>query len=251
MRIFTNFPEAMSEIKRDMAEMGVQVKTQTVQDKIITDTDEYDTVELMNYAYTVVNPRFEDLTPTQPWADAEWAERLAGIKGKPVNPGTAYTLWRDEKHDWREFLEDLHGNPLSRVHGGGADYNPDRVRFAYSYSERLHLAAQVGNVVKRLKEDPYSRQCYVSVWRPDVDVTRLGRRRVPCSLGYHFMYRDGALHITYSMRSCELGTFFPNDQFFALKLLHYVAEEVGMVPGRFSHFINSFHCYKKTMGYVF
>lgn len=251
MRFFKDFPEAMSEIKRDMSEMGVEVKTKTVQDKDITGTDEYDTVELMNYAYTVIQPRFEDLTPTQPWADAEWEERLAGLNGSPVNPGEAYKLWRDEKHSWEDFLEDVHGVPLARTHYERETYDPNRVRFAYSYPERLHVSAQVRHVIKRLREDPFSRQCYVSIWRPDMDALRFGNRRVPCSLGYHFMFRENRLHITYSMRSCELGTFFPNDQFFALKLLHHVADETDLSTGRFSHFINSFHCYKKTMGYVF
>jgi thymidylate synthase len=227
MRIFSNFKEAFSEIKRDLAEMGVRVHTDTMQDKFIGDDPDYDTKELMNYIYTVNWPKFEDLEPTQPWADEEWRDRLNGIMGNPLNPGEAYKL-RPEV--WNEFL-----------HNG---------TFAYTYSERLHKEGQIFHLIERLRKDRGSRQLYAVMWNPQ-DSQWLGTQRVPCSLGWHFMCRKDKLHMTYFMRSCDFSTHFQNDIYLALKLQHFVANQVGIEMGRFTHFMSSLHVYMKDVKDVF
>lgn len=263
MRIFNNFPEAMSEIKRDLGEMGSKVRTTTVQDKSLADTGDYDTVELMNYMYCVTNPRFEELKPVQPWADAEWRERKAGAQGVPCNPGAAWQLRSENEGDnitWEDYLE-IDGQPR-RTHKDAAEHrgevmklftNPrqqHRVGFSYAYPERLSRMNQVDAVIEALRKDPMSRQAYVAMWNPE-DSDRLGVRRVPCSLGWHFLFRDGALHVMYMMRSCEFSTHFQNDIYLAMRLQEHVAEEARLPRGRFSHFISSFHCYERGLRDVF
>lgn len=226
MRIFTRFPEAFAEIKRDLAEMGTKVHPQTMQDKDVSGDTSFDTLELQNYNYTVLEPFFKDLNPTRPWVDAEWKERLEGIEGRSLNPGEAYKL-REEI--WSEFL-----------HNG---------RFAYTYSERLQF--QVMDIIERLKKDPESRQLYIGMWSNDFDTNRLGSMRVPCSLGWHFMVRRGKLHMTYFMRSCDLITHFHNDVYLSLKLQDYVAIQTGIPLGNFTHFISSLHVFQKDVVGVF
>jgi thymidylate synthase len=227
MRIFTDFNDAFGEIKRDLKEMGLLVRTKTMQDKNIEYDEDYQTFELMNYIYTVVNPRFEDINPTQPWADEEWIERLWGIEGAPVNPGLAY---KRREEIWNEFLHD------------GC--------FAYTYSERFSCSVQVLDIIERLKEDRGSRQLYVVMWNYE-DSDHLGTNRVPCSLGWHFMCREGLLHMTYFMRSCDFATHFQNDVYLSLKLQDYVSKKAGISIGRFTHFISSFHVYRKDVKDVF
>ena len=85
MRIYQNFREVRSEVKRDLAEMGINVHTQTYQDKFIGDDPMMATKELQNYMYCVVDTSHPaDMLPTQPWADAEFQER---ISGQHMNPG--------------------------------------------------------------------------------------------------------------------------------------------------------------------
>lgn len=226
MRIFSNFTEALNEIKRDLAEMGIEVHPETMQDKYVGGNPDYHTKELQNYDYTVKNAVscLSQLSPTQPWADAELVERLSG---QPINPGQAYKLRADV---WDEFLHDG--------------------RFGYTYAERM--AGKITEIIEEIKVRPDSRQLYLSIWNTNVDPYNIGGiSRVPCSLGYLFQIRNGKLNITYTMRSCDFATHFQNDIYLAVKLMEHIAKETGYVPGNFTHFINSLHIYKKDIKGVF
>lgn len=235
MRIFENFNEAFSEIKRDLAEMGIDVHTKTMQNKNIEKDDNYSTKELQFYSYRIIDPMksigdLYEALPNKEWAVAEWDERRQGIEGNPVNPGEAYKL---REGVWNEFL------------------NKDG-KFDYSYSDRFASNNQVLQVIKALKNDPMSRQAYISIWNVE-DTSYLGTAisRVPCSLGYLFQYRQGKLNLEYNMRSCDFNTHFKNDVFEALMLLAYVSNLTGLPAGDFIHHIASFHVYKKDIADVF
>lgn len=229
MRIFTNYKQALNEIERDLREMGTVVHPATVQNKDVANDPNFDTYELQNYIYCVTQPRIGDLSPTQPWADAEWQERLRGIHGFPVNPGVAWNF-RDDV--WKEFL------------------NADG-EFDYVYSERLSAFDPVGRVISRLRADSDSRQLYISVWYPE-DIKYIGgERRVPCTLGYLVQVRRGEVDITYIQRSADFVTHFHNDLFMCRKLQEYIAEAVGKPAGHFTHWIGSLHVFKKDVAGVF
>jgi thymidylate synthase len=225
MRIFSNFEEALKEIKRDLAEMGTEVHPQTMQDKYVGDNPEYSTKELQNYDYTVKDAYYSisQLSPSQPWADAEFKERISGM---PLNPGEAYKL-RPEV--WDEFLHDG--------------------RFAYTYAERMW--GKIDLIVQEIKKNSNSRQLYLNIWEGGDLYYLGGQSRVPCSLGYLFQVRGGKLHMTYFMRSCDYATHFQNDVYLAVKLLDYIAHAVGLEAGNFTHFIGSFHIYRKDAEGVF
>ena len=227
MRIFSDFPEAFNEIRRDLKEMGLPVETQTMQDKLIQPGDNLDTVELMNYIYTVTNPDIADLKPTRPWVENEWHERRSGIYGDSINPGIA---WRSRADTWEEFL-----------HNG---------EFSYTYADRFSSYKQVLSIIRRLKEDKFSRQLYISMWA-SADSAKLGVERVPCSLGWHFLYRGGQLHMTYFMRSCDFATHFQNDVYLSMKLLMHVALACDLPMGRFTQFMSSLHVYTRDVEDVF
>ena len=57
--------------------------------------------------------------------------------------------------------------------------------------------------------------------------------------------------MTYLMRSCDYATHFQNDVYLAVRLLDYVAHAVGLEAGNFTHFIGSFHIYRKDAEGVF
>ena len=252
MRIFKTFPEAFNEIQRDLREMGIHVDNTHMQDK----QGSFPTYELYNYGYTVLEPSLDDLKPVQPWCDEEWKDRFRGIKGDGLNPGRSWN-WREDDHMiWADYLE-AEGVPLEKG-VTPADWKRENAErgyepflFAYTYSERFAINQQVLRIIRELRNNPNSRQLYVSLWDPHHDAERLGKRRVPCSLGWHFMFRNELLHVTYFMRSCDFVTHFHNDCWLTLKLLHYVADCADMKPGRFSHFINSFHVYEKDVKNVY
>lgn len=236
MRIYMNWAEAYEEIKRDLAEMGIEVKPKTMQDKNIEGNPDYETKELQNYCYTLLNAKSSDITGViQPWADEEFKERVTYPTLDEnnvlhfINPGTA---WETRKDVWTEYM-----------HEG---------KMAYTYNERIWRNDQLTEIINRLKEDHDSRQLWLSIWDPNEDPNKLGGiSRVPCSLGYNFQYRDGKLNIHYVMRSCDFNTHFVNDVYLGIKLLEYVANECGMEVGSFTHTMFSLHVYKKDIKNVF
>lgn len=228
MRMYLDIREALEEIKRDLKEMGIEVRTKTMQDKNIELISTFFTLELQNYNYMVLN-----VDPTkvpgvsQPWADSEFLER---IRFKPVNPGEA---WKSRTEIWEPLLE-----------GGG--------KFSYTYGERLHLNYQLERIIGRIKEDPQSRQLWLSIWSPDIDPSNMGgKKRIPCSLGYNFQVREGKLNMHYLMRSCDFNTHLVNDIYLAQRLLLYVADKTNYPVGTFTHTIFSLHIYKKDVEGVF
>ena len=231
MRLYVKAEEAFEEIKRDLAEMGIWVRPKTMQDKIIEGNPDYETTELQNYSYTILNAKSSEIpNVTQPWADAEFQERITKpVDGKFIKPGEAWKLRNDV---WNEFLHDG--------------------KFGYTYNELIWNNDQFTKIVNRLKEDPDSRQLWISLWDPTRDPDLLGGvSRVPCSLGYAFQVREGTLNMHYVMRSCDFSTHFANDVYLAIKLLEYVAELTGYEVGNFTHTIFSLHIYKKDLKGVF
>jgi len=55
MRIYKDHTEVISEIKRDLFEMGIVNKSYSMQNKIVTWNEDYDTKELLNYSYLLLN----------------------------------------------------------------------------------------------------------------------------------------------------------------------------------------------------
>lgn len=224
VRIYRSFTEALSEIRRDVKEMGHRIHTQTYQDKVIADDPDYETLEVTNYMYKVTNCDLDQLNPTQPWADNEFEERIGGGF---ENPGEA---WKHRPEVWTEFLT-------------------DEGTFHYTYSERI------GNfpdeIVRTLENDSLSRQAFMSIWEPSDICSSGGAERIPCSLGYMFQCRRGALDVTYLQRSADLATHFVNDVWMANRMRDYIAKRLDMIPGHFCHWIGSLHVFKKDVRGVF
>lgn len=224
MRIYADFKEAFNEIRRDLAELSIEVQPETQQDKYVADDPDYLTKELYNYDYQVLRPHPIDIEGIhRDWVIAEWQERLRGGS----NPGLA---WRLRKEYWEDYLEP-----------GGT--------FSYTYSGRMgggHIAA----IIDELKKHPHSRQLWLPVWWPE-DALKRGQRRVPCSLGYWLVNRENRLHMTYVMRSCDFVTHFPNDVWLANQLQLYISSMADIQMGTFTHFIGSLHVYAKDVAGVF
>lgn len=240
MRIYINAEEMIEETKRDLAEMGIVVRPATMQDKYIKGNPDYETRELQNYSYCLLDAKSQEIPGViQPWADAEFLERVTdpflrapdGELSEPhfINPGKA---WELRKEVWTEYLHDG--------------------KMAYTYNELIWNNDQVTKIINRLKEDPDSRQLWISLWNPDKDPDFLGGvSRVPCSLGYGLQVRDGKLNLHYVMRSCDFATHFRNDVYLAIKFLEWVAEKTGYPVGSFTHTIFSLHVYNKDVEGVF
>lgn len=246
MRIYGNAYELMSEMGRNLYEMGATVKPKHYQNKNIEGKEDFVTKELICEQYCLIElPDPENLfifmeEEAREWAEAEFQER---ISGECINPGEA---WKLRKNVWEEFLVD-----------GKFDYTyPERINqlVMYDYLPTTKLKA----VIKLLKEDPDTRKAILNIYGSFYDYhsrvedyDRLdGHARIPCSMYYDFLIRENQkgekiLNITYHQRSSDFITFFGTDVYFAWKLMEYVADKVGVKPGYLYHTIDSIHSYKK------
>lgn len=245
MRVYSDLTQAANEIRRDLAELGTKrfAGYQSVNfDQMTTaQRESLVTMELRNYDYRVIRPQPEDLAiPSPDWLEQEWVERQMGIEGDPVNPGYAWTRRPDI---WLPLLE-----------GYESDTRPGK--FSYTYSERLSRHGQVWRAIEALVGLPHTRQAIVSIWDPS-DSTKLGQHRVPCSLFYQFLLRDGKLDIIYAMRSNDFKTHWAHDLALAMRLqtfvLNHLNDKAGMrySLGSLVHQVGSLHVYRDDVATVF
>lgn len=230
-RIYSNCKEALDEELRNVSELGIEVKIKTMQNKIVEDNDDLNTTKECQFeTFGISNTDdFEEMHEffkqrtgidfNKAWAVAEFEERIAD---QPVNPGEAFKLRADT---WNEFLVDG--------------------KFDYTYSERLNPSLKA--VIATLKADFGTRQAYLPIFWPEDCHKTHGKNRVPCSLSYQFMIRNGKLDIIYSMRSCDILRFFVSDVYLTIKLQRYVAKELGIAPGYAYYSFASLHAYKREI----
>lgn len=223
-RFYETFPVALNELKREMKEMGILVHTKSVQNMDVSQNDDYSAYELQNYQYLVTKPDYNEIIlKNKAWCEEEFKER---ISGQQINPGNA---WKLRESYWKRFLN-------------------KSGRFDYAYPERM--SHNLGKVIRALKIDPYTRRAYLPIISL-VDEADDFNKRFPCSIGYHFLYRQGALSMRYDLRSSDFSEHFRNDIWLANRLQHYVAEQCGLKPGYFCHSIGSFHCFTKDVAGTF
>lgn len=228
MRIYKNCLEAESEVHRDLFEMGITVRPKTMQDKVIEGDDDYTTKELSGYSFAIKDTSDRDALIEQRGLSLEWC--LADFKERTdkehVNPGEAYKL----RGEWEEF-----------VHDG---------QFAYTYNERIRY--QLEKTIDILKKDNDTRQAVLTIYEGAQDSdNRLGKKRVPCSMYYQFLVRNGQLNCIYTMRSSDFMTHWPYDIWMAAALQELVAKEIGVKNGDLIFFSGSLHAYKKDIPATF
>lgn len=247
MRIYSNCKELMSEMGRELNSYGLKVKPKTYQNKVIENKDEMITKEIICQQYCLTSmPDPEYLfiyTHTKEWADAEFRER---VSDRLLNPGKA---WELNKGMWEEFLV--------------VDPETGKRKFDYTYAERINdpvlydgiYYSKLSAIIKLLKNDPDTRKAVLAIYgigpngSPDAD-HYTGDARIPCSMYYDFLIRwngkgEKQLNICYHQRSSDFVGHFGDDVYLAFRLMEFVAEKVGVLPGYLYHTIDSLHVYKR------
>lgn len=229
MRIYDDCYELMSEMGRNLWEMGSIVKPKTYQNKVIEGDESYITRELICEQYCLTSLNNVDKLfiyfNSKEWADNEFLER---VNSGPLNPGEAWTLRKDI---WEQFL----------VNG----------KFDYTYSERMY--GSLGSIINLLKNDPDTRKAVLPIFNGEHNNDCKyynGSKRIPCSMYYDFLVRENqkgekVLNICYHQRSSDFVTHFGNDVYLAWKLMEFVANRIGVKAGYLYHTIDSIHSYKK------
>lgn len=166
-----------------------------------------------------------------PWAEDHFQER---VSGEPLNPPPSNAWW-----------------PFAQA---GNAMHKDQEKFSHTYPERYwpkfaniegetdkgrqifvpHIGTRfeygdLASVIDLLIKSPYTRQAYLPVWFPE-DTGAASGQRVPCTLGYQFLIREGAfgkrLHVTYLMRSCDYMRHFADDIYMTIRLASWVRDRL-------------------------
>jgi hypothetical protein len=146
----------------------------------------------------------EEIKPNLPWADEHFGERVGGVA---ANPDPSLPLWPWWRGQDKETMVDG--------------------KFTHTYSERFWPGDLAGlrfsygdysDVIDLLAREPYTRQAYLPIFFPEDTGARHGGR-IPCSLGYHFLFRAGLLHCWYDIRSCDAVRHFRDDLYLAVRLV--------------------------------
>lgn len=187
----------------------------------------------------------EMIKPNLPWAEDHFRERIGG---EPLNPSPSEAWWpfaRKNNAEHKDEQEKFSHTYPERFWPRHANYpHPERTRTATRWGIRFPYGDFI-DLLRVLKHNPRSRQAYLPIWFPeDLTAARQGLR-VPCSMGYHFIYCDecGALDCVYTMRSCDLVRFYRDDIYMAGRLLQHVASGVGMEVGTLVVNIDNLHCF--------
>lgn len=208
------------------------------------------------------------ISPNLPWAEDHFLERVGG---RPVNPPPSASTWpfaqaghvehvdKEGKfsHTYPERFWPKHAghDRCNCPHAAEVEDGKAEGYYSHHWNCRYHgrrgirfSYGDLDDVVNRLVKSPLTRQAYLPMWFPE-DTGAPEGERVPCTIGYHFMIRDGRLHVSYTIRACDFMRHFKDDVYMAIRLGQWVRHEfekqtqvwVGM--GDLTMHIGSFHIF--------
>lgn len=207
-------------------------------------SDKFQMKELLGVVFSMPMPSTKEEAAEQtgarmPWAEDHFQERVGGA---PLNPSPSEAWWpfRQKKDGDTNTDHKSEGNAFSHTYpermwpkragqemSDLAENDPMRdVELGYLHPENYGIRFAYGDlrdVVKQLQKHPMTRQAYLPIWFPE-DTGAVHGKRVPCTLGYHFIIRDGKLHVSYFMRSTDLLRHFQDDIYMAIRLAQWVTE---------------------------
>lgn len=250
MYMFLNPKQALEQIHHYMKIQGRLVQTERWQAKDIRSTPGSQMVELLHYPLAMKLPTEDlnfyrkELYPNLPWADNHFEERVCGY---PINPGVEWANWPwagkaseslDSRGQFNHNYMERYWPKLAYLGHGIATETPEEFReevlggddpsMAFlSMGGLRHEYGDLENLLCLLRKEPDTRQAYFPVWFPE-DTGDVHTGRKPCTLGYHFIVRDGKLDITYYIRSCDYYRHFRDDVYMTIRLglwiLHQLRE---------------------------
>lgn len=215
---------------------------QAIQSK---DLPQASTIEVEDVSIEVSLPADHDvwaqrIKPNLPWAEEHFQERVSGI---PHNPPPSHVRW-----PFAQRSNEEHTTSGKFSHTYPERFWPKWVIGEYSDGLEVHhgLRYPLGDledVVILLRDRPGTRQAFLPVWFPE-DTGAVDNQRVPCTLGYHFLVRNGQLKIVYYIRSCDFYRHFRDDVYMAGRLGQWVSEQLGNVfPSRLVMHMSSLHIF--------
>lgn len=268
MKVVPSFSAAIRECGNNLEALSYPVHTDKWQGMNIKSKPEMQMYELLNHSFSCMMPSEsldfyrEEVKPNLPWADDHFEERVGG---NPLNPGVQWAHWPyATSADRFRTAGDMQFSHtyMERYWPKYAGINPNSPApnrgYRYDYGD-------LNDVVEQLYKEPMTRQAFLPVWFPEDTGVKHGGR-VPCSIGYHFMMRNGYFHVGYWLRSCDFVRHFRDDIYLTVRLALWVlgklrekelmAEEADVVwddvkLGMYSMWMTSLHIFKNDYRMLF
>lgn len=205
----------------------------------VSKSSAHDTYEILNTTIWYQMPQSmkhaqREVGPDLPWAENHFQERVAG---KAVNPGVEHANWpyhagrvalhqNGGKYD-HNYMERFWPTDIVKATNNHPVVFSEGAAFpGIPFSGYRFPVGDLNDVCEQLRQDRGTRQAYLPVFFPE-DTGATQGQRVPCTLGYHFIIRDGKLHMQYNLRSCEIYRHFTNDVYMAVRLADWVRDKVN------------------------
>ena len=230
MRQFKNCVQMIKEMPREVFVRGIAARDASIQGQII-DSKDFDQKELFGVAYIINNTNDKDemLEVAKGMFKLEHIRKEVGDK------------WFDEmisnpttKEEWWHLT-----NNTSEYHKKFCDYGNGYSSYGYG----AKIIPQLPGLFARLRGNIYARGAYITLFDSS-DIWKIGLR-VSCTLCYGFSVRKtlngNEMTMIIHQRSCDLASFFALDVYKAIKLLEYVAGDVGVKSAKLKHFEDSLH----------
>lgn len=263
--IHGSFSDAIKASVQRLLVLGQVVKPNNWQSMDVSKLNAAEMKELLFLSFQVpvrfsVEVLRNDIKPNVPWADAHF--ELERVSREPINPGETWKQW-----PWANSADAFRQENAQFDHSYAERYWPCFAGYTHDgrlnntkqsiLTERMGVRNRVGDlddIVDRIHNDNLTRQAVLSVWHPEDQVDT--GKRVPCSLSYQFLMRNGVLHVIYNIRSCDAYRHFRDDLYLTARLLLWVISELyhrdtkrynTLVPGFLMMNVGSFHCFKNDI----
>ena len=120
---------------------------------------------------------------------------------------------------------------------------------AYGYIlKEKHGFNQIDKIIELLKADPYSRRAVLNINVPNENV--IETKDEPCTICLNYQIRNGKLHCTCVMRSNDFNFGLRNDLGFFVLLQKYIANQLKVPVGTYTHFAMSIHFYDRDADFA-
>ena len=135
---------------------------------------------------------------------------------------------------WSKQTLDIYANQLIDANQRG---------FVYTYGQRLRNYKgidQIGYIIRRLRQDPTSRQALAITWKPEEDPTN---EYPPCLQIIDVKLRKNKLHMSVYFRSNDMWSAWPQNAYALASTLRYLSRIIGVETGTLTMVSNAAHVY--------
>lgn len=271
MKLYGSFSEAIKATKFELYQNSQIASPMTWQSVDVSNKSEMSTHEVTWWGFKVNVPSVSltqhatEIDPNTKWADDHFEERVSGY---PLNPGTQWVKWPygNSANKFRDRNGMFNHTYAERYWPKYADQIGDTTtaKEALIALKRWDTGPQSGirypygdlnDVVQQLVKDPATRQAILPVFFPE-DTGAVHGERVPCSIHYQFMVRNGRLDIFYYLRSCDFIRHFRDDIYLTLRLQLWMIDRlkengIDVSPGMFLMQTGSLHIFRNDWQALF